>query len=210
MYDSLIQKLADGNKDLDIPPLDPVEIKDFVIKTQEIGPFKINCTFDNSTFHGFRNTTTKKFTGFLKDFDGKENEIMLFTPKYVMNGIYDARGTLFGLPLQISGNSTVILLNVHTRLRFISRKLEKNGKIYARIDNMKIKAEFDRMRLEFPESREDNRIVEEIAYEYVNSNWKQVYSILKSSIYKTFTKIWQDIFNQITTKIPYEEFFIDE
>lgn len=49
------------------------------------------------------------FRGFSRDFDGQQNEIVLFTPKYTLSGKYIVNGTMFSVPIHASGSSTIIL-----------------------------------------------------------------------------------------------------
>ncbi|GAB0088224.1 hypothetical protein DMENIID0001_026170 [Sergentomyia squamirostris] len=212
LYDSLIQALSNGNKEFNIPTLDPIFIDEFHIQTQpNAGPFDVHCAFLNAKFFGFKNSTTKKFNGFPKDFDGAENELVLHTPKYVLNGIYKANGTLLKqIPISLSGNATIKLVNIFTRLRFISRKIVKDGEIYVKAENMKMTAELHRLTIKFHYSGREKNLVEEVAEEFIRTNWKMAFDSVKESIYVSFGNIWQDIFNKITMNIPYRLFFTNE
>ncbi|XP_055681534.1 uncharacterized protein LOC129788972 [Lutzomyia longipalpis] len=207
MYDSLIRELADGNEEYNISPLDPIFIEELVFKTQLGGPLDVQCVFKNANYYGFRNSTTKKFKGFPKDFDGVDNEIYLYTPKFILSGNYVVNGTFIGTPMMIAGFSTVTFLNVNTRLRFISRKIEKNGDIFAKVEKMRLAVKFDRMIVKHNVSDPSYKLIADVAVEYINANWKDLFNSIKESAYKAFGKIWEDIFNQITTKIPYKNFF---
>uniref|UniRef100_A0A1B0DG84 Uncharacterized protein n=2 Tax=Phlebotomus papatasi TaxID=29031 RepID=A0A1B0DG84_PHLPP len=61
MYDLLIKDLSDGKPEYNIPPLDPVYIKKFNIRTNFLGPFNVHVVYENAKFSGVKNTTTKKF-----------------------------------------------------------------------------------------------------------------------------------------------------
>uniref|UniRef100_A0A1B0D2Z5 Uncharacterized protein n=1 Tax=Phlebotomus papatasi TaxID=29031 RepID=A0A1B0D2Z5_PHLPP len=151
MYDLLIKDLSDGKPEYNIPPLDPVYIKKFNIRTNFLGPFNVHVVYENAKFSGVKNTTTKKFT-----------------------------------------------------------KMEKDGEIYAQAEKMQMSAKFDRLKLEFDSSRSENKLLEEVAAEYVNANWKESFNAAKESIYESFGEIWTKIYNQITSKIPYRDFFVEE
>lgn len=75
---------------------------------------------------------------------------------------------------------------------------------------MQMTAKFDGLKLEFDSIRSENKLLEEVAAEYVNTNWRESFNAAKESIYESFSEIWTKIYNQISSQIPYRDFFVEE
>lgn len=47
-----------------------------------------------------------------------------------------------------------------------------------------------------------NKEIDEAIHQYINENWRDVFKDMKPSVTKTFSKIAEDVFNAISTKVP--------
>lgn len=92
---SLMPRLKNGLPELDVPPLEPLEMKE--IKLAELDDFQAVAT--NCKLSGLSNFTLKSFVA---DFDKKMFKMELTFPKVIMESDYDVKAKII-VPINEKG-----------------------------------------------------------------------------------------------------------
>lgn len=107
-------------------------------------PVNIVLDFKNADLIGLQNAVISKVSGFKADPEGNKLEIRMKVPSITVHGPYTGNGRVMILPVQGDGISNITLANADVTMRFLTKKVEKDGKIYMQIDKYKLDFETTR------------------------------------------------------------------
>lgn len=137
----VFKKYAKGDEKLAIPSIDPMVIEKMDIVQNGNASVQMNLRFRKSELSGISNAKVYKFTGFQENPDKNVLEMAFKTPLGTLAGKYDIDGKMLILPIKGRGNFTLNLENLDVKLRFLTKKIEKGGKIYMVLEKSKFSYE---------------------------------------------------------------------
>lgn len=135
---NITQKYARGIPDLGLKPCDPLAIEKVDIHQDGNSAVKVDLKFRNANFLGLSKAKFYKVSGFQKDPEGNKLDIRFKIPLATLTGPYSIKGELFVLVLAGNGTATLKWENLDFHLKFLTRKVLKNGKVYAQIEKTKL------------------------------------------------------------------------
>jgi hypothetical protein len=137
----IFKKYTKGDEKLGIPSIDPLTIEKMDIEQHGNGSVQLNLRFRKSELTGLSNAKVYKFTGFQENPDKNILEMNMKTPLGLLAGKYDIDGKMLILPIKGRGNFTLNLENLDIKLRFLTKKVEKNGKFFMNLEKAKFSYE---------------------------------------------------------------------
>lgn len=135
----IFKKYAKGDENLGIPSIDPLKIEKMDIVQHGNASVQLNLRFRKSDLTGISDARVYQFTGFQENSDKNILEMGFKTPLGVIAGEYDIEGKMMILPIQGHGNFTLNLENLDVKLRFMTKKVERNGKIFMNLEKTKFR-----------------------------------------------------------------------
>uniref|UniRef100_A0A1B0DRJ5 Uncharacterized protein n=1 Tax=Phlebotomus papatasi TaxID=29031 RepID=A0A1B0DRJ5_PHLPP len=207
LQQEIIDQFWRGNEELELPPLDPLRIKNATLVQPSNGAINFNLQFRDFDFLGYRDTQITDVVGWPEDYDGTKAELEIKAPRFTLIGPYRINGKLLLLDIKGSGTSNVTLENVLGRMKFKLKKIVRDNVEYAEVEKLKLNINISRMHMHFDQLFNGDKQMEEYGHQFINENSKLVFEDIKPSAMKTFGQIWQDILNHILSRIPYRSFF---
>lgn len=127
-----------GDDKLSLLSLDPLKIDKMDI-AQNGGNVSVqmDLKFRRAELLGISKSKVYKISGFKEDPDKNILEVHFKMPLGTLVGKYDINGKMLILPINGRGNITLNLENLDVKLRFLAKKIVKNGKNYMLLDKAK-------------------------------------------------------------------------
>lgn len=123
---------------------EPLKIDRVDINHDGNAALKVDLKFRRVDFIGLSKAKVYKISGFKKDPEGCKLDVRFKVPLATLTGPYKIKGELFVLSLFGNGTATLKWENLDVHLKFLLRKVVKNGNVYAQIEKTKFTYETTR------------------------------------------------------------------
>lgn len=130
-----------GIDELGLPSIDPLKIAKMDVVQGGNGPVQIDLKFRKVELLGLSKAKVYKISGFKKDPENNKLEMRFKTPLGTLVGPYVINGRMLILPIIGNGNVTLNLENLDIHLKFLTKKIMKNGKTFMKIEKSKFNYE---------------------------------------------------------------------
>ncbi|XP_055681652.1 uncharacterized protein LOC129789028 [Lutzomyia longipalpis] len=204
LFNSIISLF--GDEDTDFQALDPLLIENATLATKFTPTVHFKLFLLNSKLHGLQSLKALRATAIEEDFMGKENEIVFTAPQLTLHGPYKMKGKFHLIPLISSGMCNITIYNVELAVKYTLDKITLNGETYLKTTSTMVDVKPGDMRTQMDNIFNTNPEIDEAVHLYINENWRDVFKDMKPSVTKTFSKITEDVFNAISTKVPLKLF----
>ncbi|XP_055383842.1 protein takeout-like [Condylostylus longicornis] len=181
-------KIAKGMPELNIPPLEPLDLGDLVIsKKQDTG---IDISVKNLRVY---NATTFKITNFKSENFVGHLTAELLLPRFEIEGFYSVEGRLLALPLKGSGDFHGSFSNIRAKVKFDVGRIEKNGVEYFKLSQINIKAKMGKGRIKLNNLFDGNKELSNVINDSINDNIIAIANDILPSIEKALEKKFSEI-----------------
>ncbi|XP_077290305.1 protein takeout-like [Arctopsyche grandis] len=235
-----LKALANGDKALDIPQLDPLKLEHLTFERGgSRNAVNLDITLSNVGLLGFSNFVVKKLSSpknWNMTLKGKLNQLQIL-------GDYKMNGKVLILPIVGSGKCNITLCKfVDTgitqvfpfnkiyvyHINYLERKILnyttkldisieiygqpeiKNGQEYLKITHHQFKQELKRVYIYFGNLFNGDAALGETTNKLFNDNWTLVYMELRSTVEKGIAKVVEDYARNFMSKVPFKDIFIVE
>lgn len=141
----IIQRSSRGIPEIGLKPLEPLFINKIEIKNQESNSaVKVDLKFRQARLFGLSKGKVYRINGFRKDPEGNKLDIRVKVPLLTLTGPYAISGELFVLSLIGNGTATLKWENLDFVLKSLTRRVIKDGKVFAQIEKTKFNYETTR------------------------------------------------------------------
>ncbi|XP_070492161.1 protein takeout-like [Chironomus tepperi] len=187
--------------------IDPLRIKKMDIEQGGNASVAINLKFRNVDLIGLAKAEVYKVTGFKEDPDKNKLEIKFKVPLGTIQGPYQISGKILVLPIQGKGNVTLNLENLDITLKFLTTKVERDGKTYMNIERSKFSYTVSGANVNFSNLFNGDKALGDNMNSFLNINWSILLDELKKPITTSFADVFKNLLNDLFQKTPYDEFF---
>ena len=97
--------------------------------------------------------------------------------------------------------------NIVFKYSFNLKKVEKNGKTYAELHNVKLHLKPELVQFQFKNLFNGDRALGDNMNKFMNDNWSDIYQELEPSFTKGLSLISKQMINNVLSKYPHETFF---
>ncbi|CAO1424288.1 unnamed protein product [Diamesa tonsa] len=209
VMNGVIQGKYQGISDLGLPSIDPLFIKQLsIIPGGGTGQVKLSIDLTNTNMYGLSNGQYYNVNGFKKDPEGVL-EIKIKIPLYQIIGTYKASGQILILPIQGNGQANITLENVDYHVRFLTKKLEKDGKTYLSLAKVKGTFEATRLHMNLKNLFNGNKLLGDTMNQFLNNNWRDILNEFMPAFSASFNGVFKDMMNEFFHNIPYNELFLE-
>lgn len=204
----VIRKQFLGVSELGLESVDPLKIKKMnIVQGGGNSSVQIDLKFREVELLGLKNAEFYKVAGFKADPEKNKLEFNFKTKLATIMGPYTINGKMVILP--IMGNGTIILnlQNLDVHLKFLTKKVMRNGKIFMNIEKSKFTYDLTGANVNFSNLFDGNKDLGDNMNMFLNANWKLLLDELSKPISISFAKAFKELLNSIFDRTPYEEFF---
>ncbi|BET02338.1 JHBP [Nesidiocoris tenuis] len=193
------KSLKDGNKELDIEPMDPMVIDALSIE-QGSSAVNLKLSFKNLKMFGMANVVIDRAVP-----DMKKNKFVLdyhTTTPLRLEGDYTSKGRILLIPINGVGKSTLILDNFKGSIIFNMKRTMKDGQEYLEVTKTDIIINTSRLHLNFKRNDPSQETFSKNLNTFLNANWQDLLEDLKPSISRAFSATFKSTANKIFSKFP--------
>jgi Haemolymph juvenile hormone binding protein (JHBP) len=168
----------------------------------------IDMKLRNVLLHGLSKGKFYKVSGFEANPEGNKIEIGFKSPLVSVQGPYQVKGRMLILPIEGKGNIKLDLENLDFTLKFLTKKIVKNGKTYIGLEKSKFNFTTTRAQVNFSNLFNGDKLLGDNMNLFLNENWSIVIDELKKPINLAFASEFKDIVSNILENTPYDELFV--
>ncbi|XP_073820505.1 uncharacterized protein [Musca autumnalis] len=198
----IVAKYPGGLPDVNLLPIDPFHVKTFNVPRNPSSPVSVDIKLQDVTLSGFKGMRFEKFQGLTADMSGRTT-LAGVIPSLTIKGKHMLEGNVLILPIKGNGNCEIICKNIKYNYSFDLKKVEKNGKIYAAPEHVKLVLEPEHVQFVFDRIVEGDASLQKSANEFLNSNWMEIFNEIQPGLSKTISLVLK---SYITKFFDYEEY----
>ncbi|XP_015598844.1 protein takeout [Cephus cinctus] len=198
--------LTKGSRSLGVLPIDPLLVTEMHIN-QGSGPVSIKLNFKDLLIHGVSNAKINSVTF---DVNNKLCKLILHASVYSPINLvaqYSIDGKVLVLPISGHGNCNISLANPEAKVELTGKEVTKDGVSYVIFTGLNFDLNPQRVEMHFDNLFNGDKTLGDNMNRFLNENWKEVYSELKSPIEKAFGITILEVTNRIFSKVPAETIF---
>ncbi|XP_034486571.1 protein takeout [Drosophila innubila] len=204
----IIEKSETGDSDINIVKFEPFPVDKLSIRKGANSPININLELTNNYIYGLSTTRIKSVRGFGKDLT-KKHELRMFSPILSMVGPYSINGKVLILPITGKGESNFTYANTETRMSFKGQIIERDGEIYMKLVDFVANSVPERVYFNFTNLFNGDKALGDNMNAFLNENWEPIYLEARPEIKAGLQKRFQDIIENVFSKIPYDKLFVE-
>ncbi|XP_014210435.1 uncharacterized protein LOC106640805 [Copidosoma floridanum] len=200
---ALLPKLKNGLPDLDVPPLEPMEMEEMTLA--QLDTFKAVAT--NCKISGLSNFYYKHYHA---DFEKKQFDMELVFPEVIMNADYDVKAKIL-VPINEKGPIQTVSKDVVAKVVLKYELVQRRGRtlIYFPSINMKLHiGDYEAVFRPTPEGGTENPMSQAINQVLVTSR-QEIIDSMTPNIEKTVSKKMLELSNKICKHFTFDELFPD-
>lgn len=103
-----------------------------------------------------------------------------------------------------------LIENCHIKFSFDLKPIDKNGEIYAELHNAKLELDPEHVSFHFDNLFNGDKALGDNMNEFMNNNWKDIFTELSQSITKALGLVTQSMMNTFFSKFKYSDYFINQ
>lgn len=135
---SWLKIAKDGNKEINLPPFDPLYVAQANIIQDPSSSIAIKLTLRDAYISGLKDAEVYKTLGFELNPLKSKYEVHARIPKLAINSKYIVDGNVLILPITGSGNATLLFDDADIKMKLKLETFEKNGESYVRVSKSKL------------------------------------------------------------------------
>ncbi|KAF2885078.1 hypothetical protein ILUMI_21081 [Ignelater luminosus] len=201
-----LRKFGNGNKQLGVPPLEPLYIESISVGRIPTSSVSIDQKFSHVKLHGLSKSKINKVEVNPANFS---LYVEAFTPLLRTEADFEIKGQLLIFPVNGKGPSNVTMTNLKSYHRMDSEMFTKKEKNYLRLTNYKITVKPEKIHYKFDDllgGGPNARISQQI-HTVINDNSLAIFEEVRAATEESYGIIFKEIANKIFTKVPLDEIY---
>lgn len=201
--EALRPRLIEGIPDLDIVPMDPLNIPRLEYK-EENENFKMKQVLTNLTIHGIRDT---KLLDVRMDFSTLTLHVHMLIPSLKLTAQYEMEGKLFILPVVGNGDCTLKFTDVAITCRTAFKLVNRDGEEFLEVQDLRWTLGAGSSHFQFNNLFNGDKILGETVNRFLNENSRQAFQAYKYLPEQAFSLLFKDISNKVYRQFAFKELF---
>ncbi|KAL0281498.1 UNVERIFIED_CONTAM: hypothetical protein PYX00_002470 [Menopon gallinae] len=196
--------LAKGIKELNIPALEPLVVP-MVKLEQGTGAVNYRANLKDIKIYGLTKFSVDQL---MVDFIGAKAFLArIDLPEITLLSDYEISGNVLVLPIQGNGEMSANLTNCKADIMLMVEPMQKKGKEYMHVKEVKTKLHFGEARANFDNLFNGNSVLGMTTNNFLNENAKDILNEIKPAIEAVTNMLGEDIINKIFKSAPANELF---
>nr|XP_018897041.1 PREDICTED: circadian clock-controlled protein-like [Bemisia tabaci]XP_018897042.1 PREDICTED: circadian clock-controlled protein-like [Bemisia tabaci] len=202
--EALRQKLAVGIDELDVPPIEPLVIKQIKLKRGPRGA-RIDAVMSNIKVWGCSDFRILELeTDLVKNI----YDFKLHLPHLNFLGKYSMDMNILFFRINGTGDMYGNFTDYRAVVRMTGSKVTRDGNVYLKMDKMKMKLEFGGAKIKLTNLFNGDPILGATANQVLNDNSRLFLEEIRPALEGALSDLFTDISNKITLRFTYDELFL--
>ncbi|XP_045781034.1 circadian clock-controlled protein daywake-like [Maniola jurtina] len=200
-----ISVMANGIKDLEVPPVDPYVQKKLLLEYKNN---QVQVKMNNRDIHviGLKSSTVRD-ARLRADEDSFHLEVDMYTPAVSMTGKYEGGGSYNALNITARGTYQADMTDLVYTWKLDGKPETINNDVYVRIKSFYMRPDVSSMKVHLTNDAPESKELTELGVRLVNENWKVLYRELLPFAMNNWDKIGTKVANKLFLKVPYNQLF---
>ncbi|XP_069683135.1 protein takeout-like [Periplaneta americana] len=187
-----------GVRKLNLPPLDPLEIKELKLSHGQ-GRGQLNLTLRDVKLQGLKDAYMLNFS---HDINKSLASFLLTVPQLKLLGTYNILGHILLLPIKGTGNINITLVDTKCMVSYHFTIEKINGVDHALLTSAIIHLDPKRMYIYLENLFNGNKHLDDEMNKILNENWKEVFDEITPQIIASFAEVFTEMLNDVSKQIP--------
>ncbi|CAO1423119.1 unnamed protein product [Diamesa tonsa] len=201
VINDIFQNKYQGHPGLGLPSIDPM----FVESINAVKRDNFALDFKNIKTSGISKGRVYNISGFNRNPQGDIIEMRCLVPKLVIQGDYNVDGRALILPIKGNGKATLVFDNFDIAMKYLTKKVDYNGKTYMQIDKASGNFKISKFQIELTNLFNGNKALGDAMNTFLNQNGNDIFGEIKPTFVKDLGIIFKDTMNKVFKKFPYNE-----
>ncbi|XP_059609546.1 protein takeout-like [Phlebotomus argentipes] len=204
-FNHLRTYVVNGLKDLDVPPLDPLHIREMAMENNA-GAVQVKALFTDIVVKGGSNYTIKDVRA---DINKYRIDVSVTVPRVETRGKYEVIGRVLLLPVQSSGEFWTEFTNISAIGKLYGREVEKDGEKYMNIDKIFLDFNLKNARFKVKDNINNGNVLGEAINQFLNSNAQELVQEMRPAASQSVAKLAKQLINSAFNRIPLRVWLLD-
>ncbi|CAH1118477.1 unnamed protein product [Phaedon cochleariae] len=197
--------LAQGNKELGLPVLEPMFVKDMEIGGSTGKSVSLQQKYHNVKVHGMTNSKIKVLNIDLEK--GCSWRMNISSPTIRLEGEYEMQGQVLVFPMNAKGKCNVTQYNLHNVHTVTCERYTKKGQTYMRLTNYTLDMKLEDIHYEFTDLFPGNQQISDEILKTLNDNGLAIFNEIKAGFESVFGYMEMQTHNNIMSKFTEDQLF---
>ncbi|XP_013110638.1 protein takeout [Stomoxys calcitrans] len=202
-----IEKYYGGSREINLLSFDPLHVKKMVLKRNPASPVNVDITFTDFDMLGLKDLKIISVEGLQADLSGR-NVFVGKVPEMRLKGQYKVEGRVLVLPVVGDGPCDLMMKNAEFKLSYDLKKVEKNGKIFAKLEHVKLEFVPGNIHFQFDNLFNGDKQLGDNMNVFINENWHDIWSEIGPTFTEAVGLVLEALLNAFFEKNSYEEIFL--
>ncbi|XP_058976266.1 circadian clock-controlled protein daywake-like [Musca domestica] len=202
----ILKNHISGVADVNLLPIDPFSLKTLNVARNPASPVNVDIKLKDVIVEGFKDIKLEKFQGLKEDLSGR-NVIAGSLDSLTIKGKYMLDGNVLVLPIKGDGNSEIKCKNIKFDFSWDFKKVEKDGKIYAALEHVKLQFEPDNVHFFFDHLFDGDAALQASTNDFLNANWSEIFHEIQPGLSKALGLVFKSYIGKFFAHQPYAEYF---
>lgn len=201
--EDLRPRLIKGIPELDIVPLDPLQIPRIEFSDGS-GSFKLRHVLTNLTIYGLRHFNLRRVMANMDNltFDiDMQTQIMSYTSDYELDG------RVLLLPITGKGDCLFNFTDVTTICHIVNKLVKRDGQEFLEVKDLKWDTDAKNVRVQFNNLFNGDKTLGDATNKFLNENWREAFETYRFLSEEAFAVLFKDFFNKVFQKFTYDELY---
>uniref|UniRef100_A0A1I8M362 Uncharacterized protein n=1 Tax=Musca domestica TaxID=7370 RepID=A0A1I8M362_MUSDO len=202
----ILKNHINGVADVNLLPIDPFSLKTLNVARNPASPVNVDIKLKDVIVEGFKDIKLEKFQGLKEDLSGR-NVIAGSLDSLTIKGKYMLDGNVLVLPIKGDGNCEIKCKNIKFDFSWDFKKVEKDGKIYAALEHVKLQFEPDNVHFFFDHLFDGDASLQTSTNDFLNANWSEIFHEIQPGLSKALGLVFKSYIGKFFAHQPYAEYF---
>ncbi|CAH2238204.1 jg11486 [Pararge aegeria aegeria] len=193
-----ISVMADGIKDLGVPPVDPYVQKELRLEYKN-NQVQVKMNNKDIRVEGLKHSTVRD-ARLRADEDSFHLEIDMYSPAVSMSGKYEGGGSYNALNITARGTYQTNMTDLVYTWKLDGKPETINNEVYVRIKSFYMRPDVTSMKVHLTNDSPESKELTELGVRLVNENWKVLYKELLPFAMTNWNKIGTKVANKVFLK----------
>ncbi|XP_055902480.1 uncharacterized protein LOC129938767 [Eupeodes corollae] len=202
VFQEMLPKLHHGNKELNIPPIDPFALKNTKYDYSN-GVLSGRVALKDAKIYGVSRSEVKDVRFTLNE-EGTHMEVDTFTPRLYVEGNYKADMKINEVKMNPKGYFNVTMSGVNFTQLMDGKFETKNGKRFLRLVKFDMDVDIEDMKI-YADGLFPDPTLNAIVLDFINQYWREIYKVIIPETRSYWEPLALNAMNEFMLHVPFDK-----